>query len=162
MIVLGITTVVVAYCSEFLVDSIEGVVEEYGMPKAFIGVILLPIVGNAAEHATAVVVAVKGKMDLALGVAVGSSTQIALFMVPFAVIIGWMLEIEMTLDFRVFDASVMLVTVLIAANVLQGGQSNWIQGVMLMATYTLIAIVIWYIPDEFDKTIHHTIIHNTR
>merc|ERR550514_2155188 len=117
-LLLFLTTVTVAYCSEFLVDSIEGVTEEYGLPKAFIGVILLPIVGNAAEHATAVTVALKNKMDLSLGVAVGSSTQIALFVVPFSVIVGWAFDVPMTLDFRIFDATVMIVSVILAANVL--------------------------------------------
>merc|ERR1719424_1763620 len=79
LIVLVLTTVCVGICSEYLVQSIEGVTEEIGVPKAFIGVILLPIVGNAAEHSTAVTVAMKGKLDLCMGVAVGSSNQIALF-----------------------------------------------------------------------------------
>ncbi|CAE7238382.1 VCX1, partial [Symbiodinium sp. KB8] len=75
----------------------------FGLPKAFIGVILLPIVGNAAEHATAVTSATKGMMDLSLGVAVGSSTQIALFVVPCAVLWGWIFDSPMTLSFRNFD-----------------------------------------------------------
>jgi len=145
---LFLTTCVVAYSSGFLVDSIEGVTEEYGMPKAFIGVILLPIVGNAAEHATAVTVAVKDKMNLSIGVAVGSSTQIALFVVPFAVIVGWFIDVPMSLDFRMFDATVLMVSVLLTTNVLHDGSSNWLEGVMLMATYVLIAIIIWFIPDE--------------
>ncbi|CAK9055888.1 Vacuolar calcium ion transporter (High copy number undoes manganese protein 1) (Manganese resistance 1 protein) (Vacuolar Ca(2+)/H(+) exchanger) [Durusdinium trenchii] len=109
LLLLG-ATITVAICSEFLVDSIEGVTEEYGLPGAFIGVILLPIVGNAAEHATAVTVAAKGKMDLALGVAVGSSTQIALLVVPFSVIVGWVFDVPMSLDFRIFDTAVMILS----------------------------------------------------
>merc|ERR1719277_967900 len=81
------------------VDSIEGVSEDYGLSKAFIGVILLPIVGNAAEHATAVTTAAKGKMNLSLGVAIGSSTQIALFVLPFSVVVGWICDVPMSLDF---------------------------------------------------------------
>jgi len=141
-------TCCVAYCSEFLVASIEGVSEEYGLPKSFIGVILLPIVGNAAEHATSVTVAAKGKMDLALGVAVGSSTQIILLVVPFSVIVGWYYDVPMTLDFRIFDATVLLLSVFLASSVLQNGSSNWLQGVMLCATYVLLAIICWYLPDE--------------
>jgi len=148
LVILGVTTVVVSICSDYLVDSIEGVTEEYGMPQAFIGVILLPIVGNAAEHATAVTMAMKGKMDLSLGVAVGSSTQIALFMVPFSVIIGWGFDVPMTLDFRSFDSCVMLLSVFLVSGILQDGNSNWFEGVMLMATYVLIAIIIWFIPAE--------------
>lgn len=139
-------TLLVSVCSEFLVDSIEGVSQEYGVPEAFIGVILLPIVGNAAEHATAVTVAAKGKMDLALGVAVGSATQIVLLVVPFSVVAGWVYDTPMSLDFRLFEATIMLVSVFIAFIVLQDGASNWFEGVMLMATYTLIAIICWYLP----------------
>merc|ERR550514_306129 len=146
-LLLFLTTIVVAYCSEFLVDSIEGVTEEYGLPKAFIGVILLPIVGNAAEHATAVTVALKNKMDLSLGVAVGSSTQIALFVVPFSVLVGWGMDVPMTLDFHVFDAGVLLLSVMIVAGILQDGSSNWLEGAMLMATYTLCAIIFYMTPD---------------
>merc|ERR1712176_1476338 len=93
-------TLVVFFSSECLVDSIEGVSNDYGLSKEFIGVILLPIVGNAAEHATAVTCAYKGMMDLALGVAVGSSTQIALFVVPCATIFGWIYDKPMNLAFQ--------------------------------------------------------------
>jgi len=148
LLLLFLSTVVVAISSEYLVDSIEGVSEDYGMPKAFIGVILLPIVGNAAEHATSVTVAAKGKMDLALGVAVGSSTQIILLVVPFAVIVGWIVDQPMSLDFRKFDATVLILSVFLASSMLQNGKSNWLEGVMLVATYVLIAIMCWYLPDD--------------
>lgn len=141
-------TCLVAFCSEFLVDSIEGVSEEYGLPKEFIGVILLPIVGNAAEHATAVTVAAKGKMDLALGVAVGSSTQIALLVVPFAVIVGWANNVPMSLDFNVFHCTVLLLSVFAAQGVIQDGTSNWLEGAILMSIYVLIAIICWFIPEK--------------
>mmetsp|Transcript_75407 Transcript_75407/g.245277 ORF Transcript_75407/g.245277 Transcript_75407/m.245277 type:complete len:411 (-) Transcript_75407:94-1326(-) len=149
-------TCVVAVCSEYLVDSIEGVSEEYGLPKAFIGVILLPIVGNAAEHATAVTAAAKGKMNLALGVAIGSSTQIALFVVPFSVVVGWMYDVPMSLDFRVFDSTVLILSVFITSIVLHDGASNWLEGAMLVATYILIAIICWFIPEDPDLAgAHH-------
>merc|ERR1740117_180640 len=140
-------TCCVAYCSEFLVDSIEGVSEEYGLPKAFIGTILLPIVGNAAEHTTAVSAAYKGKMDLSLGVAVGSSTQIALFVVPFSVIVGWCYEVPMPLDFKIFQTTVFLLSVFIASSVLGDGHANWFEGVMLCASYCIVAIITWFIPE---------------
>lgn len=147
VILLMSATVCVAINSEFLVDSIEGVSEDYGLPEAFIGVILLPIVGNAAEHATAVTVAAKGKMDLAIGVAIGSSTQIALLVVPFSVMVGWAADVPMSLDFRLFDTSVMVLSVIITASAVQDGQSNWLEGAILIAIYVLIAIICWYIPD---------------
>lgn len=148
LLLLAATTIMVAINSEYLVDSIEGVTDQYGMPQAFIGVILLPIVGNAAEHATAVTVAVKGKMNLCLGVAVGSSTQIALLVVPFSVLIGWYYDVPMTLDFQVFQTTVFVLSVFLASTILSDGRSNWLEGVLLMATYTLIGIICWYIPDS--------------
>jgi len=141
-------TCCVAYCSEFLVDSIEGVSEQYGLPKAFIGMILLPIVGNAAEHTTAVTAAYKGKMDLALGVAVGSSTQIALFVVPFSVIVGWVVDVPMSLDFQIFSTTVFLLSTFIASSVLGDGAANWFEGSMLVASYCIVAIITWFIPDQ--------------
>mmetsp|Transcript_16394 Transcript_16394/g.38847 ORF Transcript_16394/g.38847 Transcript_16394/m.38847 type:complete len:405 (-) Transcript_16394:56-1270(-) len=145
---LAASTLVVAACSEGLVDSIEDVSENFGLPKAFIGVILLPIVGNAAEHATAVTSAMKGMMDLSLGVAVGSSTQIALFVVPCAVLWGWIFDSPMTLSFRNFDTACQMVTVFLVSQVLQHGNTNWLHGMMLMTTYLLIAAISWFIPEE--------------
>eukprot|EP00930_Biecheleria_cincta_P085832 TRINITY_DN7519_c0_g1_i1.p1 TRINITY_DN7519_c0_g1~~TRINITY_DN7519_c0_g1_i1.p1 ORF type:complete len:565 (+),score=96.95 TRINITY_DN7519_c0_g1_i1:40-1695(+) len=132
-------TYVVFLCSESLVDSIEDVSEDYGLSKAFIGVILLPIVGNAAEHATAVTSAHKGLMDLALGVAVGSSTQIALFVVPCAVMFGWVFDQPMDLNFSIFDMVCQMLAVFLVSNVLSQGETNWLDGCMLMTVYLLIA-----------------------
>jgi len=147
-LLLALVTLVVAACSECLVDSIEDVSENYGLPKAFIGVILLPIVGNAAEHATAVTCAMKGMMDLALGVAVGSSTQIALFVVPCSVLWGWAFNKEMTLNFRTFDTACQMLSVFLVSQVLQHGNTNWLHGIMLMTTYFLIAVMTWFIPEN--------------
>merc|ERR1711907_388006 len=97
--------------------------EHFGLPKAFIGVILLPIVGNAAEHATAVTCAYKGMMDLALGVAVGSSTQIALFVVPCAVLTGMYYDQPMNLNFRDFDTVCQVLSVFLVSQVLQHGNT---------------------------------------
>merc|ERR1719197_636308 len=115
VILLASTTLTVFICSECLIDTIKEVSETYGLSKAFIGVILLPIVGNAAEHATAVTCAYKGLMDLALGVAVGSSTQIALFVVPCAVIIGWHYDQPMDLNFSLFDTACQMLTVFLVS-----------------------------------------------
>jgi len=150
LMLLFAATCVVALCSEYLVASIEGVSEEYGLPKAFIGVILLPIVGNAAEHATAVTSAARGKMDLCLGVAVGSSTQIALLVLPFSVMVGWYYDTPMTMDFRSFDATVMLLSVFLTGGMLHDGSANWLEGAMLVATYILIAVICWFIPEPDD------------
>ena len=105
-VALVLVTVLVAVCAEFLVDSIDSIVETAHISKTFIGLVLLPIVGNAAEHVTAVVVAYKDKMDLAMGVAVGSSMQIALLVTPFLVILGWIMDRKMTLHFETFETVV--------------------------------------------------------
>ena len=108
------TTVLVAICAEFMVEAINEVVAETGISKTFIGLILLPIVGNAAEHATAVTVACKDKMDLAIGVAVGSSMQIALLVLPLIVTIGWMIgNPSMNFNFDPFEVIVLFVAVLL-------------------------------------------------
>lgn len=146
-VLLLICTLVVAACSEALVDSIEDVSERYGLPKAFIGTILLPIVGNAAEHATAVTCAYKGMMDLALGVAVGSSTQIALFVVPCAVIFGWVYNQPMNLAFRQFDTVCQMLSVFLVSQVLQHGNTNWLHGAMLVTVYLFIATQTCFISD---------------
>jgi Ca2+:H+ antiporter len=112
-VALVIVTVIVAVCAEFLVDSIDSIVETAHISKTFIGLILLPIVGNAAEHVTACVVAWKDKMDLAIGVAIGSSMQIALLVTPFLVILGWIIGQPMTLHFETFETVVFFLSVLI-------------------------------------------------
>lgn len=144
---LATCTVVVGACSEFLVDSIETVSENYGVPKPFIGIILLPIVGNAAEHVTSVTCAMRGMMDLALGVAVGSSTQVSLFVVPFTVLTGWVMNQPMMLRFRTFDTACFMLTVFLVQSVLINGHSNWLHGAMLLTTYFLIAGIVWFIPE---------------
>ncbi len=111
---LAASTALVAICAEFMVSSIDALTQQGGISKTFVGLILLPIVGNAAEHATAVTVACKDKMDLAIGVAVGSSMQIALLVIPFVVVLGWILGNDhMTLFFDGFQIAILFVAVLL-------------------------------------------------
>ena len=112
-VALILVTILVAICAEYLVDSIDSIVETAHISKTFIGLILLPIVGNAAEHVTAVVVSYKNKMDLAIGVAIGSSMQIALLVTPFLVILGWIMNRDMTLHFETFETVVFFLSILI-------------------------------------------------
>ena len=126
VLTLAISTAFVALCAEFMVGSVNALTETSGINKTFVGLILLPIVGNAAEHATAVTVAIKDKMDLAIGVAVGSSMQIALLIVPFVVIIGWIMgKDDMNLDFDGFQIAVLFVTVLLVNYLIADGKSHW-------------------------------------
>ncbi|XP_054780426.1 vacuolar cation/proton exchanger 2-like isoform X2 [Prosopis cineraria] len=121
---LAILTVWVSVLSGYLVDAIEGASESLHMPVAFISVILLPIVGNAAEHASAIMFAMKDKLDITLGVAIGSSTQISMFVIPFCVVIGWCMGKEMDLNFQLFETATLFITVLVVAFMLQGNSSS--------------------------------------
>ncbi|KAI9742692.1 MAG: hypothetical protein M1818_003833 [Claussenomyces sp. TS43310] len=134
-------TVVIALCAEYMVDSIDAFTSEYNISRTFVGLILLPIVGNAAEHATAVTVACKDKMDLAIGVAVGSSMQVALLILPLMIIIGWgMGEDGMNLSFDGFQIVVLFVSVLLVNYLIGDGKSHWLEGVMLQCLYIIIAV----------------------
>jgi Ca2+:H+ antiporter len=133
-VALAVITVLVAVCAEYLVDSIDETVETAHISKTFIGLILLPIVGNAAEHVTACVVAYKQKMDLAIGVAIGSSLQIALFITPFLVILGWIVNQPMTLHFQVFETVVFFISMLVVNYLIQDGVSNYLEGAMCLGT----------------------------
>lgn len=143
---IAVVTVIVAFCADFLVDSIDSIVSTTGISKTFIGIILIPIVGNAAEHSTAVISAVKNKMDLAVGVAIGSSMQIALFMTPFLVILGWIVGQPMSLLFSTFETCVLFIAVMIMNYIVNDGESNWLEGAMLLSTYVIISIAFYYTP----------------
>ncbi|KAI6024661.1 calcium proton exchanger [Pisolithus microcarpus] len=139
-------TVLVAVTAEFLVDSINGLTSGGAISTEFVGVILLPIVGNAAEHVTAVTVSVKDKLTLSLGVAVGSSIQIALFVIPFTVTLGWILGKPLTLMFDPLESIVMFLAVLTVNYVVQDGKSNWLEGMLLMTLYLILCVTFWYYP----------------
>jgi Ca2+:H+ antiporter len=139
-------TVLVAIESELLVDSLEEATAMLGLTSLFTGVILLPIVGNAAEHATAVTVAMKNKMDLSVAVAVGSSLQIALFVAPVLVIAGWFMGKPMDLDFNPFELVAVVVAVLITNSISSDGKSNWLEGTLLLAAYAVLALAFYFHP----------------
>lgn len=134
------TTLLVSWMSELLVGSIEPVTHELGLSEHFIGVILVPIVGNAAEHMTAVTVALKDKMDLSLGIAIGSATQIALLVAPALVLAGVLMGRPLTLAFTPFEVLAVVMAVLIANFITLDGESNWLEGTMLLATYGILAL----------------------
>jgi Ca2+:H+ antiporter len=124
LVTLCISTAFVGVCAEFLVDSISQVTCQYNVSDYFVGLILLPIVGNAAEHATAVTVAIKDKMDLAIGVAVGSSMQIALLVLPLMVVLGWIIHRDMTLLFDSFQIAVLFVAIILVNYLIADGKSR--------------------------------------
>ena len=153
VVLLLASTALVAVCAEFMVDSINGLVETSSISEAFIGLIILPIVGNAAEHVTAITVAMKNKMDLAIGVAVGSSIQIALFITPLVVILGWILNKDMTLYFTLFETVCLFVSAFIANFLVLDGRSNYLEGALLCATYVIIGLVAFFYPNSEDASI---------
>ncbi|XP_062107078.1 vacuolar cation/proton exchanger 3-like isoform X2 [Humulus lupulus] len=136
---LSILTAWISVLSEYLVDAIEGASLKMHIPVAFISVILLPIVGNAAEHAGAVMFAIKDKLDISLGVAIGSSTQIAMFGIPFCVVVGWIMGRPMDLNFQLFETATLFITVLVVAFMVQEGTSNYFKGLMLVLCYVIVA-----------------------
>ncbi|XP_022771627.1 vacuolar cation/proton exchanger 3-like isoform X2 [Durio zibethinus] len=136
---LSILTTWIAVLSEYLVDAIEGASTALKIPVAFISVVLLPIVGNAAEHAGAIMFAMKDKLDISLGVAIGSSTQIAMFGIPFCVIIAWIMGQPMDLNFQLFETATLFLTVIVVAFMLQEGTSNYFKGLMLILCYLIVA-----------------------
>lgn len=140
-------TAIIGLCAEFMVDGIGSITESGTVSVEFVGLILLPIVGNAAEHATAVTVACKDKMDLAIGVAVGSSMQVSLFLIPLLVVIGWIMGKEdMTLSFDGFQVAVLFVAVLLVNYLIGDGKSHWLEGMLLQCLYLIIAVCAWYYP----------------
>ncbi|KAH7156355.1 calcium/proton exchanger [Dactylonectria macrodidyma] len=152
VVLLLVSTGLVALCAEFLVGSIQEVVATSSVGEIFIGLIILPIVGNAAEHVTAITVAMKNKMDLAIGVAVGSSIQIALFITPLVVILGWAMDREMTLYFTLFETVCLFVSAFIVNFLVLDGRSNYLEGALLCAVYLIISVVAFYYPDEDDAS----------
>jgi Ca2+:H+ antiporter len=144
--VLVAATLIVAAESELLVETLEPATKEIGLSPLFTGVILLPIIGNAAEHATAVTVAMKNKMDLSVSVAVGSSLQIALFVAPLLVLAGWVWGQPMDLDFGALELVAVAVAVLITNSISSDGRSNWLEGTLLLATYAILAFAFYFDP----------------
>lgn len=149
--ILFLSTIFVSICADYLVGTIDEIVETSGLSKTFIGLIIIPIVGNAAEHVTAIYVAYRNKMDLAIGVAIGSSLQIAIFVTPFLVLVGWVMDVPMSLYFSMFETAVIFVSVFITNSLILDGSSNWLEGVLLIATYFIIGISFFLFPDTLGE-----------
>ncbi|KAL8504811.1 hypothetical protein ACS0TY_016123 [Phlomoides rotata] len=135
---LVLMTCVVALLSEYVVATIEAASDSWGLSVSFISVILLPIVGNAAEHAGAIIFAFKNKLDISLGVALGSATQIAMFVVPLSVIVSWIMGIGMDLDLNLLETSSLALSIILTAIALQDGTSHYIKGLVLLLAYVVI------------------------
>lgn len=145
--VLVASAAVIGWMSEILVGSVEAAAESLGMTEVFVGVIVVAVVGNAAEHSTAVLMAWKNRMDLAVGIAVGSSVQIALFVAPLLVFASLVLAPEpMDLVFTPAEVVAVGLAILITGQIAGDGRSNWLEGAQLLAVYLILGIVFYFMP----------------
>ncbi|MBI4675412.1 MAG: calcium/proton exchanger [Chloroflexi bacterium] len=145
--VLGISVVLIAVLSEILVGAVEPLVKAQGLSELFVGVIIVPIIGNAAEHLVAVEMALKNRMELSLGIAIGSSLQIAVFVAPLLVFIALLLGQQLTLVFNQFELAALLAAVIITALISLDGESNWFEGAQLLIVYLILAIAFFFLPN---------------
>jgi len=143
IVLLILATVVLGVMAELLVHSISDAATELNLKPLFIGVILLPLFGNAAEHFTAVTVAKRDKMDLSFAIAVGSSTQIAVFVAPVMILLAWIVGVDLGFNFGIFETIAVFLSVLIANTIAADGKSNWLEGAMLLACYTILGLSFW-------------------
>ena len=146
IILLVVATVLVSWMAEILVHSVEAASKEMGLPHLFIGVILLPLFGNAAEHFTAVSVAAKDKMDLSFAISMGSSTQIAVFVAPLMIVIAWMLGVPLTFEFGMLETVSAFLAVLIVNIIASDGKSNWLEGALLLGAYVVLGAAFLFHP----------------
>lgn len=144
LIILGATTVFIAWLSEILVNAIKPSLTHLGWTELFMGAVVIAIIGNVAEHTSAIIMAAKNRMDLSLQIAVGSATQIALFVMPVLVFAGLLINHDMNLVFNNFELVAMLVSVMIANFVMIDGESNWLEGAQLLSAYGIIAVAFYF------------------
>lgn len=145
LIILVIAVLLIVFLSEILVGAVEYVTEALHLSEFFIGIILIPLIGNAAEHLVAVQVAIKDKMDLSLSIAIGSSLQIALFVAPLLVFLSLLLGNPMKLEFNQFELAAMAAAAFIAAFVSLDGESIWLEGAMLLTVYVVLAVAFFFL-----------------
>jgi Ca2+:H+ antiporter len=144
-VLLGATSLV-ALMSEFLVGAVQSASQSLGLTEVFVGVILVAIIGNAAEHSTSVLVALKNKMDLSLNIAIGSSMQIALFVAPVLVFASYLFGKPMDLLFTSLEVVTIVASVAVVALIAQDGESNWMEGVLLLAVYIILGLTFFWLP----------------
>jgi len=157
--VLLVATVFVALMSEFLVGAVEHTAHALGLTDVFVGVILVAIIGNAAEHSTAVLMAAKNQMDLALNIAIGSSIQVALFVAPVLVFVSYAFGQPMDLLFTTFEVVAIVLTVGVVSLVSMDGESNWIEGAQLLAVYVILGIAFYFLPEAAPPAVPRAATH---
>jgi Ca2+:H+ antiporter len=146
LLTLAVATLAVAWVSDILVGSIEPVVQTLGWSELFVGVIFIAIIGNAAENFSSVIVARKNRMDLSLQIAIGSATQIAMFVAPILVLASLFLSQPMNLLFNAFELVAIVLSVLVVNLIVADGESNWLEGVQLLAAYVIVAVAFFFHP----------------
>ena len=147
-LILLIATAFVALISEFLVGAVEAARGALGFTEVFVGVIVVAIIGNAAEHSSAILMAMRNKMDLTLGIALGSSLQIALFVAPVLIFASYLIAPHpMNLEFTIPEVVAVFASILIVQQICSDGESNWVEGLQLLAVYIILAILFYYLPD---------------
>jgi Ca2+:H+ antiporter len=151
--ILLVATAFVALVSEFLVGAIEQARETLGLTEVFVGVIVVAIVGNAAEHSSAILMAVRNKMDISIGIAIGSSLQIALFVAPLLVFASYIFGTPMDLEFTIPEVVAVVGAIIIVEQISGDGESNWVEGVQLLSVYAILAILFYYLPEVHQAPI---------
>ena len=146
VIVLAIATAGIAVMSESLVGAVTETAASFGFTEVFVGVILVAIVGNAAEHSTAVLMAMKNQMDLAVNIAIGSSIQVALFVAPVLVFASYLFERPMDLVFSTFEVVAVTIAAGVATLVAMDGESNWMEGAQLLGVYAILGLAFYFLP----------------
>ena len=152
VIVLLVATLAVAWVSEFLVGAVEAARQSLGVTEVFVGVIIVAIVGNAAEHSTAITMALKNKMDLSLGIAVGSSLQIALFVAPVLVFASYLFPHQLSLEFTLPEIAAVVLAAFVTDQIAGDGESNWLEGVQLLALYLIVGVLFYFLPEAHHAT----------
>ncbi|KAJ1264397.1 hypothetical protein BS78_09G260100 [Paspalum vaginatum] len=158
MIWLGVMTLMTAVLSEFVVSTIEAASKSWELSVSFISIILIPIVGNAAEHAGAVIFAFKNKLDITLGVSLGSATQISMFVVPLSVLVAWIMGVPMDLDLNLLETGSLFLAILATTFTLQDGSSHYLKGLLLLLCYVVIAVCFFVLRRHGNGTndsVHH-------
>ena len=145
---LAVITVVISYLSDIIVDSVKSAAKDMNISSVFLSAIVIPIIGNAAEHASAITFGYKNRLDLSLAIAVGSSTQIALLVLPLLAIVGWAVDRPMSFNFSSYETAILLLTIILDTFALKEGRSNWLLGLILLGGYGVIAMGLWSHTDE--------------
>jgi Ca2+:H+ antiporter len=147
LLVLGLATFFIAWLSEILVGSVEQAALRLGMSKVFVGLIIVAVIGNAAEHSTAVMAAMKNRMDLSVGIAIGSSTQVALFLTPLLVFLSYLMAPQrLDLVFTKGQVFAIVISASLVAHTTGDGKSNWFTGLLLLTVYLALAVGFFHVP----------------